>query len=103
MKQQSASEMIAEARSHSTGNRLEIERSKFAKCFSCGGSFKSSAVTDWKDEWTAPEKTNRVKRWSAKCPECGAPTVLGDASGLFVAQYYLPVLMSFIEDKNARH
>ena len=102
MKQQSASDMIAEARSHSIGNRAEIECSRYAKCFSCGGSFKASAVADWKDEWTAPEKTNRVKRWSAICPDCGAATVIGDASGLFNVQYYIPVLMSFIEEQHAR-
>ena len=101
MKQQSVTEMIAEARAHSTGNRKEIEASKWGECFSCCGGFRAKEVTRWKDEWTSPERQNRVPRWSAVCPECGMPTVIGDASGLLGSQHYTVVLKSFINERHA--
>jgi hypothetical protein len=92
MKQQTAAQGLAEAARHSTGNRQQIEASKYAGCFSCCATFDADEIVDWRDEWTAPEKQNRVKRWTAKCPRCGKPTVIGSSTGLLDNQAYLPAL-----------
>ena len=99
MTQQSVAEAIAEAVRHSTGNRREIEASKYAGCLSCCAKFKANEVVDWKDEWISPEKQNRVHRWTAECPLCGEPTVIGSASGLLEQSAYLPVLNGFLKDQ----
>lgn len=91
MKQKTDAEVIAEARRHTVGNRAELENSKYAGCVSCCAVFDTKHVTDWQDEWTAPEHQNRVKRWSAKCPRCGNVSVIGNATGLLDDQAYLPV------------
>jgi hypothetical protein len=92
MKQQTEAEALAEAARHSTGNRSEIEASKYAGCLSCCSTFDAKKIIEWRDEWTAPEKQNRVKRWTAKCPRCGKPTVIASSTGLLDNQAYLPVL-----------
>ena len=81
MQQKTEAEVLAEVRRHTTGNRSEIEASKYAECVSCLESYPAKDVREWKDEWTSPEKRNRLKRWSAKCPRCGKPSVIGDATG----------------------
>jgi hypothetical protein len=96
MTQQTESEALAEAARHSTGNRQEIEASKFAGCLSCCARFDVKEIVDWQDEWTAPEKQNRVKRWTAKCPRCAKPTVIASATGLLDDQAYLPVLNNLL-------
>lgn len=96
MKQQSEAEAVAEAIRHSTGNRQDIEASKHAGCLSCCRTFGAAEVVDWRDEWTSPEKQNRVKRWTAKCPKCGKPTVIGSSTGLLDRSEYLPVLNHFL-------
>jgi hypothetical protein len=97
MRQKTETEVLAEARRHSTGNRQEIEQSKYAECFSCCSDFDAQAIIDWHDEWTTPEKRNRVKRWIAQCPNCGKPTVIGSASGLLQDQGYIPLLKHIFE------
>jgi hypothetical protein len=92
MRQKSDTEVLAEARRHSAGNQGELETSKYAGCFSCCATFDVKDVIAWKDEWNAPEKQNRVKRWTAKCPRCGKPTVVGSSTGLLDDQSYLPVV-----------
>ena len=93
---------MAEVRQHTTGNRAEIEASKRAQCLSCLESFAAKEIRDWKDEWTSPEKHNRVKRWSAKCPHCVQASVIGDASGL-LSQHYAVVVRDIIAlQKNRR-
>jgi hypothetical protein len=101
VKQISREQAVADARRHSTGNRKEIEDSKRAECFSCCGAFPAKRVSQWKDEWTSPERQNRVPRWSAICPECGKPTVIGDASGLLGAQHYTVLIKDFMQDRHA--
>jgi hypothetical protein len=96
MRQQTEAEALAQVRKHTTGNRSEIEASKYAECVSCLESFAAKEVQAWKDEWTSPEKQNRVKRWSAKCPHCGKATVIGDATGL-LSQHYAVVVRDIIE------
>jgi hypothetical protein len=95
--QQTEAEAVAEATRHSTGNRREIESSKFAGCLSCCRSFDVKLVVDWQDEWTSPEKQNRVHRWSAKCPHCGRATVIGSSTGLLDRPEYLPVMNFYLE------
>ena len=101
MKQISQEQTVADALRHSKGNRKEIEVSKRAECFSCGASFAAKDVSEWKDEWTSPEKQNRVPRWSAICPECGKATVIGDASGLLTMQDYGMILKHLMQERHA--
>jgi hypothetical protein len=96
MKQKTDAEVIAELRRHSTGNRREIESSKYAGCASCCAVFDVKDIEDWQDEWTAPEKQNRVKRWSAECPRCGSATVVGSSTGLLDDQAYLPIVNGIV-------
>ena len=96
MEQQTESEALAEAMRHSTGNRQEIEASKYAGCLSCCTTFDARDIVDWQDEWTAPEKRNRVQRWTAKCPRCGRPMVIGSVTGLLDNQAYLPVVSDML-------
>ena len=102
MKQRTQAEVLAEASGHSTGNRREIEASKYAGCFSCCATFDAVEVREWRDEWTAPEKQNRVQRWTARCPRCNAPTVIGSSTGLVDDQGYLPILQDMIERQPKR-
>lgn len=92
MKQKTEAEALAEAAQHSTGNRQEIEASKYAGCLSCCATFDAAEVVDWRDEWDAPEKQNRAQRWTAKCPRCGQFTVIGSSTELLDDPAYLPVL-----------
>jgi hypothetical protein len=92
MKQKTQAEALAEAAQCSTGNRQEIEASKYAGCLSCCSTFDAKEVVDWRDEWIAAEKQNRVKRWTAKCTRCGKPTVIPSSTGLLEDQAYLPIL-----------
>jgi hypothetical protein len=96
MKEQTEAEALVEAARHSTGNRQQIEASKYAGCLSCCATFDASEIVDWQDEWTAPEKQNRVRRWTAKCPRCRKPTVIGSATGLLDNQAYLPVVSDML-------
>ena len=101
MKQIPKEQAVADALRHSRGNRKEIEASKHAECFSCCAKFAAKNVSDWKDEWTSPERQNRVPRWSAKCSRCGKSTVIGDASGLLVTQYYGVTINHFMQERHA--
>jgi len=51
----------------------------------------------WHDEWNAPEKQNRVQRWTALCPRCHQPSVIGSSTGLLDDQAYEPVVKLVIE------
>jgi hypothetical protein len=99
MKQKTEAEALAEVRRHTTGNRREIESSKYAGCVSCCDVFDVKDIGEWKDEWTSPEKQNRVRRWSAKCPRCGSPTVVGSSTGLLDNQAYLPIMNGIIAEQ----
>jgi hypothetical protein len=103
MKQMTEAEVLAEAFRHSTGNRKEIEESKYAGCLSCCAEFDAKEVVDWRDEWTAPEKQNRVKRWTAKCPRCRKPTVIGSSTGLLDRSAYLPIVNHIMTQPPTKH
>ena len=103
MTQKIEAEALTEAARHSTGNRQEIEASKRAGCLSCCELFGASEVDAWQDEWTSPEKQNRVKRWTAKCPRCGKPTVIGSSTGLLDNPAYLPILNGMLAKKPTTH
>jgi hypothetical protein len=96
MKQQTEAEVLADAARHSTGNRQELEASKYAGCLSCSAVFDAKKIVKWQDEWAAPGKQNGVQRWTAKCPRCGKPTVVGSATGLLDNQAYLPVVSDML-------
>ena len=102
MKQKTEAEVLSEVRRHTTGNRAEIEASKYAECVSCLEGYPAKEVQHWKDEWTSPEKQNRVKRWSAKCPHCGEATVIGDSTGL-LSQHYAVVVHHIIQQQKGSH
>ena len=102
MKQNTIPEVLSEVRRHTAGNRLELEQSKRAGCVSCCHVFDAKEVTDWRDEWTSPETKNRVKRWTAMCPRCGEPTVIGSTTGLLEDQAYLPVVNDIISRERIR-
>lgn len=89
MKQKTDADARAEVNRHTIGNRKEIEASKFAGCCSCCEVFNASDVQDWRDEWNSPEKQNRVRRWTAKCPHCHQATVIGSSTGLLENEAYL--------------
>jgi hypothetical protein len=97
MKQQTEAEVLAEVRRHTTGNRQVIEESKFAGCVRCCARFDADEITEWQDEWNAPEKQNRVVRWSAKCPRCGQPSVVGSSTGLLDDPAYEPTVKLILE------
>jgi hypothetical protein len=102
MKQKSEAEVLSDVALHTIGNRQEIEASKFAGCLSCCATFDAKDIQDWQDEWTAPEKQNRVKRWTAMCPRCGQPSVIGSATGLLDNQAYLPVVNDILARQRGR-
>ena len=101
MKQKTEAEVLAEVRRHTTGNRSEIEASEFAECVSCLESFSAKDVQTWKDEWTSPKMQNQVRRWSAKCPQCGEASVIGDSTGL-LSQHYAVVVRDIIKRQTIR-
>jgi hypothetical protein len=96
MTQKSMPEVVAEVSRHTKGNRLEVEGSRFAGCVSCCRVFASKDVQSWEDEWDAPERNNRVGRWTALCPQCGKPTVIGSSTGLLDDQGYLPIVRTLL-------
>jgi hypothetical protein len=93
----SQAETLAEVMRHTVGNRGEIEASKSAGCVSCCAEFSTKEVQEWQDEWTTPARQNRVKRWTAICPRCGEPTLVGSATGLLEDQAFLPVINYYRE------
>jgi hypothetical protein len=97
MRQQKDAEVVAEVRAHTIGNRQEIEASRFAGCVSCCARFDADEIADWNDERNGPEKQNGVRRWTAKCPRCGQPTVIGSSTGLLNDQAYEPVVKAVLE------
>jgi hypothetical protein len=99
MKRKTESDVIAEVNRHTTGNRVEIESSNYAGCVSCCAVFDVREVEEWQDEWTAPGKQNRVKRWTAKCPRCASPSVVGSSTGLLDDQAYLPLAHHLVAQK----
>ena len=101
MKQTSEAELVAQVRKHTTGNRAEIEASKYAECVSCLESYPAKQVQSWQDEWTSPDKQNRAKRWSAECPRCGKAAVIGDASGL-LSQHYAVVVHDVLSNQKSK-
>jgi hypothetical protein len=102
MRQKSEAEALAEVQRHSTGNRGEIESSKYAGCVSCCATFDVKEIEEWKDEWDAPERQNRVKRWTAICPRCGKSTVVGSTTGLLENQAYLPTMRHFLSQQSSK-
>lgn len=66
---------LKDAHAHCIHNRSELKRSKVAGCFFCVSSFPSASITEWVDQ--AGD--------TAICPNCGIDSVIGDASGVPVA------------------
>jgi hypothetical protein len=102
MRQKTKAELMAEVRRHTTGNRREIESSKYAGCINCCAVFDARDVEAWQDEWNTPDRQNRVKRWTAKCPRCGSPGVVGSSTGLLDDQAYLPVVNHIVAEQQTK-
>lgn len=96
MKQKTHAELLAEVQRHITGNRKEIEQSKYAECIACCAVFDAKEVQSWRDEWTSPEKQNRVNRWTALCPRCTKPSVVGSCTGLLDDPAYIPFVNTLL-------
>ena len=60
---------LADARTHASRHRLEIEASSRCACFFCFRTFRSSDIRAWIDA-----------NQTALCPGCGGDSVLGSAS-----------------------
>jgi hypothetical protein len=97
MHQKTDDQIVREVRRHTTGNRAAIEASNYAGCVSCCKVFAPAKVVAWHDEWTSPEKRNRVQRWTATCPYCGKGSVIASETGLLDDQAYLPVTHMILE------
>lgn len=67
--------VFKDAHRHSIHNRTELGRSTSAGCFFCLGTYPASSIVQWAD----PEND------TACCPTCGIDSVIGDATGLPVA------------------
>ena len=92
MKQQTEAEALAEAARHSTGNRQEIEASRYAGCLSCCAAFNAKDIVDWQDDRSfvfhvgegarellvPPETVGRLLRSNALWTEEQPKTVAGD-------------------------
>ena len=87
---QTRAELKADVRRHITGNKLEVQASRYAGCVSCCACFDSKDVVEWYDQWISPETSNRVKRWTAICPKRAKRTVIGSGTGLLDDQAFLP-------------
>ena len=100
MKNNEKLKLFEECRKHAVCNEIEILRSKKCGCFVCGKIFDARKVANW-----FPDKNGGV---SAICPECGSPTVIGDASGLPLEKDFLAEMgaryagLPLHEEKNAR-
>ena len=95
-------EVLAAVQRHTIGNRKEIELSKFAGCVSCCARFDAVEIVSWQDEWNLPEKHNRVQRWTALCPRCEQPSVIGSSTGLLDDQAYEPMIKLINESAATR-
>jgi hypothetical protein len=102
MKQMTDADVLTEVRAHTIGNRREIDASKFAGCVSCCVRFDAREIVAWQDEWNGSERQNRARRWTAKCPRCGQPSVIGSASGLLDDPSYEPVVKLIVERASQR-
>lgn len=67
-------DQLRAAHKHSSNHRDEIARSGVCGCFYCETTFAPDTVVQWIDNGQC-----------AVCPNCGIDSVIGDASGLPVA------------------
>lgn len=72
---------IKSAAEHTTNNRDELEKSKYAGCYYCLNIFKPIQIWEWIYEGTADE--------FPMCPRCGIDSVYGDASSYPVNREFL--------------
>ncbi len=66
------------AHNHSSFHQKEILESDLCSCFYCLKIFKPKEVLEWIDD-------DNPKGQTALCPSCGIDSVIGDKSGLPVA------------------
>ncbi len=68
-------EIVKSAHSHATNNFAQLEASTTAACFYCLEVYPASKIDHWLKEGEG----------TVCCPECTIDSVIGDASGLPVA------------------
>lgn len=98
MDQDLISDILAAVTRHSSGNRPEIGESRHAGCATCCAVFDAREVVAWHDEWAPRPKEPLPRRWSGKCPRCGAATVIGGCTGLVDDPTYLPIVSLFVRE-----
>ena len=86
-----------QAVAHSYMNRDEIERSELCGCFSCLAQFLSSDIYLWSDSIDEEDEEPgairpsdaKFRGFTAVCPCCEEPSVIGSASGASISENFL--------------
>ena len=78
---------------HAEDNEIELLNSNQCGCYFCRHIFSARSVNEW---------DNTEGHVSAICPECGMPTVIGDASGVPLSKQLLKDMnLYFFDSKDA--
>lgn len=72
-------ETLKAAHGHSSTHRSEVLASAACGCFCCEAVFAPASIDDWIEE-TGGKLANTSDPFTARCPECGIDSVIGDAS-----------------------
>lgn len=72
--------MLESAHTHCAAHRNELFASQMCGCFDCRKVFAPSEIMDWLEERRGP-LSQQPDPWTARCPNCGTDSVIGDASG----------------------
>lgn len=75
---------LTEIHAHSSGHKVELERSPLCGCFYCCQTFETSKIQRWVD-----------KGETALCPLCGIDSVIGSASGVSITYEFLKEMHDF--------
>lgn len=70
---------IQSAHKHCACHRNEVMASNECGCFYCESVFSPSRIEDWIEE-TGGNFGKSSDPFTARCPECGIDSVIGDAS-----------------------
>ena len=72
-------QILKDAHRHCSTNRPEILASKECGCFNCETVFSPARIDGWIEE-TSGRFAESLDPWTARCPECGIDSVIGDAA-----------------------
>ncbi len=79
--------LLEQYKQHAANNEIEILRSHQCGCFFCCRIFDARKVSNWASEPNGDA--------SALCPECGMPTVIGDASAVPLSEALLKEMNAY--------